>query len=275
LARRYAPWLDVVVGVSREIERHLKTMPALAKTRVEYLPYGIDFSDAPGRSFDPASPLRIIYVGRLIEEQKRVSRFIELARLLCKQSIPFQFTIAGAGPEEGRLRSELGAMPSVRFTGAVPYKETSALLRSHDVFVLFSDYEGLPLSLLEAMGAGVVPVVSDLESGIRDVVNSQNGVRVPAGNVVAAADAIVALARNRHALAALSETAVRSVRETYSASRMAARYLELIDELGEPDSVSVPAPLGVRPAWLYLGLPRAVRRWTKRLIGAWRESSSQ
>ena len=153
----------------------------------------------------------------------------------------------------------------------MPNDTVPALLAAHDVLVLLSDYEGLPLSLLEAMGAGVVPVVSDLESGIRDVVTAETGVRVPVGDVPAAAAAILALVQDRGRLAALSDAAARSVREEYSAARMAERYLKLIGELAPssvpwPATVEVPAPVGVKHAWLYRGWPRRTRRWIKRLI---------
>ena len=58
-------------------------------------------------------------------------------------------------------------------------------------FSLLSDYEGLALSLLEAMGAGVVPVVSDLSSGIAQAVPADCGLRVPFGNLDAAAAALL------------------------------------------------------------------------------------
>ena len=115
-----------------------------------------------------------------------------------------------------------------------------------------------------------MPVVSDLESGIRDVVTEQTGVRVPVGDVSAAADALVGLAQNRARLATLSAAAAQSVRTEYSAARMAEKYLQVIGPLAPtpvfwPGEVPVPAPLGIERPWLYQGLPRVARRWTKRV----------
>src|SRR5258708_7408499 len=72
-----------------------------------------------------------------------------------------------------------GLTSRFNFVGTVSYVKTGALFDNHDVLILVSDYEGLPLSLLEAMGHGVVPVVSDLESGIRDVVDNRSAILVP------------------------------------------------------------------------------------------------
>jgi glycosyltransferase involved in cell wall biosynthesis len=144
------------------------------------------------------------------------------------------------------------------------------LLANHDVFVLLSDYEGLPLSLLEAMGQGVVPVVSDLESGIREVVTEACGVRIPVGNIAAAAEAIAALSRDRRRLGAMAEAAAAHARRDFSADGMAEKYLRLVDALAPkpvvwPENVSIPTPFGVRPRWIFSGLPRVLRRIVKRL----------
>ena len=270
--QRYIDWIDAVVGVSQKICEHARSVPEVGRRRVECIPYGISFGPCVERSATrPGDPLRIIYLGRMSEVQKRVSRLVELVKLLEARGANFQFTFAGSGAQQADMQSALSGMPSVKFLGEVPNDTVPALLAAHDVLVLLSDFEGLPLSLLEAMGAGVVPVVSDLESGIRDVVTAATGVRVPIGDVPAAAEAILALAQHRSRLAALSDAAARRAREEYSAARMAERYLELIGELAPspvpwPASVEVPAPRGVKPAWLHRGWPRMARRWIKRLI---------
>jgi glycosyltransferase involved in cell wall biosynthesis len=218
---------------------------------------------------DLSKPLRIIYVGRMIEEQKRVSRLVELAKTLTTRGLRFEFTFAGSGPELGPTREALKEFPNVRFLGDVKNSEIGSLLRLNDVFVLLSDYEGLPLSLIEAMGEGVVPVVSDLESGMRDVVTPENGVRVPVGDIAAAADSIAVLALDPARLASISAAASGFARTRHSSATMAESYLKLVSELakGEPSwesDVPVPAPVHFANSWLYRGLPRVARRILKR-----------
>ena len=271
LVKMYAPNLDAVVGVSREIAEHLRAMPELAGVRIEYVPYGINFNStlAP-RAFDSTQPLRVIYVGRLIEEQKRVSRLVELVRMARASSLPAEFTFVGSGPAEAEMRSQLHGVPGVCFTGRVPNDRVSVLFAEHDVMVLLSDYEGLPLSLLEAMGTGVVPLVSDLPSGMRDAVPEQCGFRVPVGDICAAQNVLQLLCRERNRLRPLSAESAALARREFTAGRMAERYLSLASALGNahvvwPPDVMIPAPYGLRP-WLYTGLIRTARRWMKPLL---------
>ena len=121
----------------------------------------------------------MLYLGRVIEEQKRIRLMARIMQATLEAGINLEWTIAGDGQDLGYLRNQFAASGSkVRFLGAVPYGEVPQVLAQHDVYFLCSDYEGLPLSLLEAMGAGLVPVVSDLPSGISEVVNDANGIRV-------------------------------------------------------------------------------------------------
>ncbi len=270
----HAQWTDVAVGVSRRIVANLQAKPELRGVRAEMIPYGIDFSAAMARApRSPDAPLRLIYLGRIIEEQKRVSRLAQLAKALQARHVPVEFSIVGDGPQREQLRAELRGCESVRFVDSVPYEQVPRLLQDYDVFVLLSDFEGLPLSLLEAMGAGVVPVVSDLPSGIAEVVDESRGCRVPVGDVERAAEIISELSRARTRLDECSQNAARFVREHYSAEAMAEHYCRLVDELAPaavdwPATVRIPIPRGVSPSWLYGGVPRAARRWMKRWLGA-------
>ena len=264
----HAAWTDVVVGVSGQIGVNLQARPELRGARIEVIPYGIDFPGAIPRRPRPAdAPLRLIYLGRIIEEQKRVSRLAELASRLQALRAPVEFSIVGDGPQRDELRAAMRGCPFVRFVDPLPYDQVSRLLQDYDVFVLLSDYEGLPLSLLEAMGQGVVPVVSDLPSGMRDVVGEGCGFRTPVGDVAGAVEIIAMLAADRALLSAHSQRALAFVREHYSAERMAERYLEVIRQSARPvphwpEEVEIPAPVGVRP-WLYRGPMRRLRRALK------------
>jgi len=271
MTRHFVPWLDVLVGVSDRICRRLREDPAFGKTRIECIPYGIAFGpQEPRPPRDPSQPIRLLYLGRIIEEQKRVSRFVDLCKILAGRGVSFEFTIAGGGPDLPKIRQQLAPFSNVRCIGEVPNATTRSLFRDHDIFVLLSDYEGLPLSLLEAMGEGVVPMVSDLESGMREVVLADVGLRVPVGDLDAAAGAIAHLAQDPGKLRAMSDAAMRRARDEYSAARMAGRYLELAgvppaNAPAWPATVQMPRPLILKDGWMYSGMARRARRILKSL----------
>jgi glycosyltransferase involved in cell wall biosynthesis len=268
-AATYAPWVDTMVGVSDEISRKLQSMAEFHGKAVRTIPYGIQFTNAAGRGVRrPDDLLRVIYVGRLIEEQKRVSRIVALADRLESERAPIRLTLVGSGPQEAELRAQLVDSSVVNIFGEVSNDRVAELLREHDVFILMSDYEGLPLALLEAMGHGLVPVVSDLPSGIRQAVPIGAGIRVPIGDIDAAASALKELAAAPHRLGQMSEMAQRYARENFSAKRMAGDYLQLVEqtprlETAWPKKVQIPPPKGLNPL-LFSAIGRSVRRWLRR-----------
>jgi len=152
----YAPFLDATVGVSQYSCDVLGSYPPLASKPIYYQPYGIPFSEN-GRNPSPGSdqPIRIAYVGRLVREQKRIHVFPQILRLLMNSGRPFIWRIVGEGPQLARLRKNLQTNSQrqlISFEGQVPYSRIPELLLSSDVFLLTSDYEGLPLSLFGSDG---------------------------------------------------------------------------------------------------------------------------
>jgi len=269
MMRHYTPWMDCCAMVSQIMKQKAEAMPEFARTRVTYLPYGVPMcadTDLPVRNFN--SPLRILYLGRLDQEQKRVRLFPEFFRMLQESGIPFHWTIAGSGGERDFLELNLcstSPQQTISFTGAVKYADVPALLSAHDVFLLASDYEGLPLSLLEAMGAGLVPVVSDLASGIREVVDDSNGLRVPVQDTAGYARAIIRLHEHRTEMAAKSAAARERVKKHFSISAMTDRWL---DTGGKPplrpphwaDTQRIKAPLIASNKFYFSPPVRILRR---------------
>jgi len=224
MVQRYADYCAVFVAVSPAIKARLAAAIPLRAADIAALPYPIAVGDAQRRGGGSDDPLRLIYVGRLDEEQKRVGRLAELASALAARGVRCSMTIAGGGTEEARLRGALarlsGSSVAVTFLGCQPHLAVTDLLTRHDVCVLVSAYEGQPFALLEAMAAGVCPAVMAMASGIDDLVyDGRTGVVVPQGDVDALADAIAGLDRDRRRLTALGLAARRLVESRFGVER--------------------------------------------------------
>ena len=188
------------------------------------LPYGVDIP-AEAETRQPASgPLRLLYVGRL-HRDKGVLDLPLIDRLLRERGVAVTWTVQGTGPHEAELRAAWSDRPDVRWGGLQPMSNVLRLYTSHDVLVMPSRNEGLPVALLEAGARGVGPVVSDLPSGIPEVVTPRlTGFRPRTGDVEGFADAITHLATNRSELDAMG-AAIRTASPTDTMRRAARRRI--------------------------------------------------
>lgn len=171
--------LSAVVCVSQELEREVLNARPPA-TIVRRIPYGVPVP--PATVERNSARLRICFVGRLAEEQKRI---FDVTRALCDAVRNVEGTSAviyGDGPDRSgveRILATEGAGLDVRLGGLVASDEIQRRLMSCDVIVLLSDYEGLPIALMEAMACGCVPVCLRIRSGIPELVDDEvNGLLV-------------------------------------------------------------------------------------------------
>jgi hypothetical protein len=114
------------------------------------------------------------------------------------------------------------------------------------------------------MGYGLVPVVSDLESGVSEVVDATNGVLVPVNDVEGYARAIVHLHQHRDELAAKSAAARARVKTEFSVGAMADRWLAAFPTpvpVSEwPNNWNIKAPLTARHPIYFSPPMRVIRR---------------
>jgi glycosyltransferase involved in cell wall biosynthesis len=267
LARRHEPLIDCFVTYTRRVHDELRRrLPHRAEAIVN-LPYGVrvpDAARAPARG-----PLRLLYVGRL-DRSKGILDLPAIHRHLAASGVDAAWTIHGAGPDADLLRRAWPAGAPVRWSGPAPMERVLALYPEHDVLVMPSRAEGLPVALLEAMAAGVVPVVSDLASGIPEVVEpGVTGERPAVGDVAGFAAAIAGLALDRDRLEHMSRAARRTVVERFDIRERARDYQALYArwrDLRRPRPRGMAVPYGSRldRPWLPnapVYATRVVRRW--------------
>jgi glycosyltransferase involved in cell wall biosynthesis len=226
--------LDAIICVSFYLASEIKRRwPALAD-RVHHIPFGVDLPNEVGIAKPSLrdGPLEVVYCGRLAEEQKRINDLAEVILECRVRDLPVRFQIAGSGPDEDSFFARLDAPIKERRVlrlGKLPHDKVSALLGRCHVFVLTSAYEGLPVSLLEAMAHGCVPVVTAVDSGIPEVINEGiNGFMLPIGDTKGFTRRLMELVEDEPVLKECGRLARASiVLHEYTLGKCVDRYLQL------------------------------------------------
>jgi glycosyltransferase involved in cell wall biosynthesis len=285
-ARHLGRFWNATVGVSQAIVENLGSMEPGLQTRLRVIEYGVPAASKPmPRPADEDRPLRIIYAGRLVQEQKRVLDLPRIVDGLERLGVSATLTVVGGGADRKALESASAQWVDcgvIRFAGILSNADVIRELRAHDALLLVSDYEGLPITVLEAMAAGCVPVVTALRSGIPELVrNGENGFTVDVGDIEAFVERLATLQREPHLRERLSARAFETLHENgFTLDAMTERYLDLFRVIGkELEDGAFRRPSGrvesvpwARPSWkdrLPSGLRRALsrartaqRRWT-------------
>jgi glycosyltransferase involved in cell wall biosynthesis len=108
-------------------------------------------------------PLRVLVLGRLDAHQKGLDALLNFLRDTPELRGELHITLVGEGPYQHEIEQQLHAHPELAAVLSVQgWAPTLNVLRQHDVLLLCSRYEGLPLVMLEAMAVGMPVVASDL-----------------------------------------------------------------------------------------------------------------
>ncbi len=197
----------------------------------------------------------ILFAGR-IQEQKQPRVLAETMFQLKQQNIDFLALIAGEGPDRAWLASfvtDHGLQDQVRLLGAVSSQRVKELMAAADVYFLPSQWEGIALSIYEAMASGLAVVGADV-GGQRELVTPKCGILIPRGDPETQArqyaDALSQLLRDPTARRTLGQAARARVSANFRIEQMGERMdARLKDAIHRHASQARPAPT--------LGLGRA------------------
>ena len=178
------------------------------------LPNCIDLTEAKSfdRNINGKETLDILYIGR-IEPNKGIDYIFEACKVLKEENVNFHLNFAGKEEIEGQYIPKFKEVFGDYFSyhGIVSGSVKTELLKKCDIFLLPSFYEGLPMSLLETMSFGQVPVVTPVGSIPTIVTNNTNGIFITVKNVEEIVTAIKKLTTNKDISTALSQKAKETI----------------------------------------------------------------
>lgn len=186
---------------------------------------------------------RMLLVLARLSPQKDLPTFLAALALARREQPGLVTRIAGSGPLGDALRAQaagLGLGPACAWLGQ--RDDVPALLAAADALVLSSRWEGLPISVLEAMAAGLPVVATRVDGTAEAVVDGATGWLVPPGDPAALAEALRALARDPDEAARRGRAGRARVEAEFSVEATVGAHLALYRECVGGGGAPPPSP---------------------------------
>ncbi|GAB6166794.1 hypothetical protein JCM19992_27940 [Thermostilla marina] len=240
LNRRLAFLTDAFIAVAKPHGVYLAEHEGCPAQKVRVIPNGVDtdrFSPGPARGellaefgIEPGTP--VVTIVAALRPEKNHELFLKVASRVLERLPRTHFLVVGDGERRDQLvdfARRLGLRECVHFLGT--RSDIAEIWRISTVGVLTSHMEANPVSLLEAMACGK-PVVAPRVGSIPETVHDgENGFLVPAGDVDAFAERIVAVLSDSQLAAKLGKNGREYVLAHWSIDRMIAGYQAMIEEI--------------------------------------------
>jgi glycosyltransferase involved in cell wall biosynthesis len=218
--------LDLYITVS-EKDRQMLLKSGIPEDKIELIYNTIDLDissipadhDALKKQFDlPPQSIVCTGVGRLVP-QKGFDILIEAFQKIASQVPELHCLIVGEGEDKEKLAAHIrvaGLENRIRLVGYQDRQKVLSMLKSSDIFVMPSRYEGTPIALLEA-AALACPILATCAGGIPELVtHDQNAYLMPTHDPAALAEGFVKMAKDRQYAQTLGRNAQKRVREQFN-----------------------------------------------------------
>ena len=214
----------VPVGLTRIIKDSIVEEYGISEDEVHFVLNGMPVDDYIKKT-DYSSAKRILHVGRF-SQQKNHKGLIAAFEIIHKKHPEIQLNLAGAGELEDEIKrlvkeKELDAV--VCFKGLLD--DVKEELSIADIFCLPSNYEGMPMTIIEAMASGL-PVVATAVGGVPDMITDGKDGILCKNTPEDIADALEKVIESAELRETLGKNAVVTSKE-YSSENMAKKYYEI------------------------------------------------
>jgi glycosyltransferase involved in cell wall biosynthesis len=276
--RNFRAIVDAVVVTNRLTAILVAQDSLISNQRILYAPYGVKMAKFKFPSTMSDQVLRLAWVGRFEQAQKRVHDLVPILERLDRNSFPFFLSLAGDGPEAQSLQEQLKPWISsgqVRWLGRLDKAQLQLQVYDQsDVLLITSSWETGPIVAWEAIAAGLVVVSSryvgsGAEGALKD---GQTALLFPVGDFDAVVLALTRLL-DPNLRKSLATSALEMVSRRYSDSASLAAWLNVFSismqlpplplDHEEYARLSATVPSGRFDLWL--GVKRA--EYLRRLLG--------
>lgn len=216
---------SVPVALSPEVQRTILSFYGLDANKVPVIYNGIDLGRCiPKGDYGLGDTPTLVHIGRF-NEQKNHALLLRAFQMVHQRFPQCRLQLLGDGELREameKLAGELGLEGSVSFLGS--RSNVYSYLAQADMFLLPSKYEGMPMTLIEAMGTGL-PIVASAVGGVPDMLtDGESGLLVPC-EAEAVSQAVIRLLESQPLREKLGQNALKES-SRFSANHMAKQYLK-------------------------------------------------
>ncbi len=216
---------SVPVALSPEVQRTIAVFYGLKRENVPVIYNGVDLSRCIPKADYQAEEFTLVHVGRFNEQKNHKGLLLAFQKVL-EKAPNCRLNLLG----EGQLRQdmevfakELGISDHVHFLGS--QSNVPPFLNSADIFMLPSNYEGMPMTIIEAMGTGL-PIVASKVGGVPDMIMDRKSGLLTSTDPAEVAEAVLELIGSEDLRQCLGQRA-REESKRFSAAYMAKCYFEV------------------------------------------------
>jgi glycosyltransferase involved in cell wall biosynthesis len=201
--------------------------------------YEVVYNVVDTRIFSPAGnkaverTIRFLHISTLDDAHKNISGMLRAAAELSKQHTGFECRFVGDGDTAPHIETakQLGIYNTFAFfEGTKTTAEIAALMKNADCFLLFSNYENLPVVIIEALASGI-PVISSDVGGIHEHLSAERGMLVPARDEKALEKALDQMTGELHAKKYDAGTLAAYAQEHFSYEKVSEKFHDLYNRV--------------------------------------------
>ena len=225
LTQKYSHIIDVYIAHNIEIFEIIKELLPERVNDVYFIPHGVQLQEY-NRQQNMSQKLRLVFLARHVKT-KGIYDLPKIDDLLIKDGVEVDWTILGDGEEKDNFTNEVKSRRNFHIISAKNNEDVIEILKNQDIYILPSSHDGLPVSLLEAMSVGCVPIVYNFSEGIKSVITSDIGFVINLSDINGISEKLQLFNKNRDLLFSCSLNSIRKVENEFNIVTQAKKYFDL------------------------------------------------
>lgn len=225
LAKKYNHVIDVIITHNIAVYDEICKLLPNRKKDIHFIQHGVIVQDFD-RNHNLVNKLKLVFLARHVK-LKGIYDLPKIDDELRKRNIDVEWFILGDGEEKENFINEVKSKDNFSFLVPKNTEDLIEVLKTTDIYVLPSSLDGLPVSLLESMSVGCVPVVYNFSEGIKKVITADIGFVVEKGDVIAMADQIEFLSKDRNELKKRSISCSTKISQEFDVKKQSGLYFSL------------------------------------------------
>jgi glycosyltransferase involved in cell wall biosynthesis len=225
LVKKYDYIIDIFIAHNIEVFDSIRTLLPARLKDIYFIQHGVQIQNNE-RYLNKSKNLNLVFLARHVKI-KGIYDLPLINQGLLNNNISVNWTVLGDGEESERFKNEVSGLSNFYFDVPKTGEDVLMVLKNMDIFILPSSHDGLPVSLLEAMSVGCVPIVYNFSEGIKKVISKDIGFVVDVSDVNGIVEKIATLEKDRELLFELSENCINKVKNDFNIKIQSNKYFNL------------------------------------------------